>query len=581
MLRLLSTRALFRAAHLPAALPRAAVGAQCEGVVGTRHLSNVDSKLGHRRRRLLDPEELRTTKAKLEAVSGELPSTPVGPPIALGGLGGGGGSGVKDAVLTTVIGVIVLFAGGILYMAWYKENVLWKIEKAFAAGYDPALELAQSAVKKPAESSDPSSTERLDWEVDAPWTQHLRRQEQDLIERIIRGQEVGHYFILLGPKGTGKTTMILDAMQAVQAEGVAMCDAHPDLEVFRLRLGKALNYEYNEDTQTGLFQRRDPREGGPALDIERALNKLEKVALKHARRTGKPLILVLNNVHYFNHDDDGRNMLLQFQQRAEAWAASGIMTMVFSSDDFWPFFVMRKNASRMHVVSVYDLSAEDALTATMRMRLNARQKKESPEALREVVKIVGGRLTYLSKATKAPDMVQHARDMLAVEKAWLLSQIGLIPDCDDDVMDEQKWSSCSWLLLREFVRRHQQELQHRQGAVERGEARKEVLDDIELPRISYYECRQIMTRPDFMDELDRKNIITIDIHHDVTPDSWLILHAAEEVVGEEGFDELLDGVRGRVDEIESLHRTRELTFKDVDAGDRIRLTVDKGGPRVV
>lgn len=55
--------------------------------------------------------------------------------------------------------------------------------------------------------------------------------------------------------------MILDAMGAIEAEGVAICDAHPDLEVFRLRLGKALNYEFNEDTQTGLFQRRDPREG--------------------------------------------------------------------------------------------------------------------------------------------------------------------------------------------------------------------------------------------------------------------------------------------------------------------------------
>ena len=55
--------------------------------------------------------------------------------------------------------------------------------------------------------------------------------------------------------------MLLDAMQANQAEGVAMCDAHPDLEVFRLRLGKALNYEYNEDSQTSLFSRRDPREG--------------------------------------------------------------------------------------------------------------------------------------------------------------------------------------------------------------------------------------------------------------------------------------------------------------------------------
>ena len=47
------------------------------------------------------------------------------------------------------------------------------------------------------------------------------------------------------------------------------------------------------------------------------------------------------------------------------------------------------------------------------------------------------------------------------------------------------------------------------------------------------------------------------------PDSRLILHAARQVVEEEGFDELLDNVRDRVDEIESLHRTREVTFKDL------------------
>lgn len=55
--------------------------------------------------------------------------------------------------------------------------------------------------------------------------------------------------------------MVYDAMTKVKADGVSVCDAHPDLEVFRLRLGKALNYEFNEDSQTGLFQRRDPREG--------------------------------------------------------------------------------------------------------------------------------------------------------------------------------------------------------------------------------------------------------------------------------------------------------------------------------
>jgi len=65
--------------------------------------------------------------------------------------------------------------------------------------------------------------------------------------------------------------MTFDAMAACNADGVSVCEAHPDLEVFRLRLGKALNYEFNEDTQTGLFQRRDPREGGAALDIERGI----------------------------------------------------------------------------------------------------------------------------------------------------------------------------------------------------------------------------------------------------------------------------------------------------------------------
>lgn len=32
-------------------------------------------------------------------------------------------------------------------------------------------------------------------------------------------------------------------------------------------------------------------------------------------------------------------------------------------------------------------------------------------------------------------------------------------------------------------------------------------------------------------------------------------------MNEEGFDDLLDGVRNRIDEIESLHRTRELTVR--------------------
>ncbi|KAI0090743.1 hypothetical protein BDY19DRAFT_887226 [Irpex rosettiformis] len=476
---------------------------------------------------------------------------------------------------------IPVFFGGVAYLAWYKANVLTKIEDAFSAGYDPALELATRAKRR--QYVDPQDPENilLLWDTDTPRTEHLRRKDQDRIDHILHGDEVGHYYLLLGPKGTGKTTMLFDAMQANHAEGVSVCEAHPDLEVFRLRLGKALNYEYYEDSQTGLFQRRDPREGGPGLDIERALNKLEKVALRYSDKNGKPLVLILNNIHFFKNDTEGQNILLQFQQHAEAWAASGIITVVFSSDDFWPFLSMRKTASRMHVVSVKDLNAKEALHATVKLRMSTGWSMKSEEDFKKAISIVGGRLSYLTKIAKSPDMLEQAQHMLRVEKAWLTSQIGLIPDHDDDVMDEQKWSSCSWLLLREFVKMRQADEERLREQIDAGEMPPEALSDLPLPRLSYYRCRQIMTRTDFLEDLDRANIIAMDIHHDVTPDSELLLHAARQVVEEEGFDQQLDDVRDRVDEIESLHRTRELTFKDVEAGDRIRLSVDKGGALLV
>jgi len=68
---------------------------------------------------------------------------------------------------------------------------------AFQAGYDPALELAKSHTIRPATGTD------LDEEFgmeDEPWTQSLRRKEQDIIDRVVFGEEAGHYYMLLGPK---------------------------------------------------------------------------------------------------------------------------------------------------------------------------------------------------------------------------------------------------------------------------------------------------------------------------------------------------------------------------------------------
>ncbi|KAF8756587.1 hypothetical protein RHS01_04339 [Rhizoctonia solani] len=502
-------------------------------------------------------------------------------PVSLPGTGigmFGFGSGGVDAIITTLIGISVVFLGGVAYIEWYKANVLNKIEKAFESGYDPALEwLSQS----------PHSTNEVDEDgipILPQSSRHMKRDEQKIVDSIMEGKDRGHYHLFMGPKGSGKATMVLDAMKKVDADGVAICEAHPDLEVFRLRLGKALNYEYNEDSQTGLFQRRDPRE---------AMNKLEKVAFRRAKRTGRPIVLVINNIHLFNNDDEGRLLLQQLQQRAESWAERSIGTMVFLRCVDWKtlnqvvqvcvattsgrILSCAKLRNRMHVHAVKDLGPDAAYRAFLKLRQDtlqnqSQEESESEQTLRDAPAAAsGGRLAYMSRLARSTErkMEDSIKRLKQGEKAWLLTNTGLIPDCDDDVMDEQKWSSCTWLLLREFVERWERKANDPENQGK----------PVEMPRISYYKCRQIMTRPDFINQLDHLNIISIDAKHKVRLDSMLTLEAARQVVSKEGFDELLQGVRDRVDEIESLHRTRELTFKDVESGDRIRVMVDKGGSR--
>jgi len=108
-------------------------------------------------------------------------------------------------------------------------------------------------------------------------------------------------------------------------------------------------------------------------------------------------------------------------------------------------------------------------------------------------------------------------------------------------------------------------------------------------------CRPILLR---FSELDRLNIISIDVNYNVRPDSWLILHVARDVVEEEGFEERLKSAGDRIDEVETLRRTRELIvstwswsvqlvmlriyqFKNADTGDRVRVIIDKGGAHLI
>jgi hypothetical protein len=230
-------------------------------------------------------------------------------------------------------------------------------------------------------------------------------------------------------------------MKKIDGEGISMFEAHADLEIFRIRLGKALDYEFHEDYIGSYFSERGPRDTTALLDIERAFNKLEKVALKRRKEVGRPLVVIINAVHLLRDDEDGRDLLELLQQRAEQWAASNLVTMVFNSDDYWVYERLKVLATRMEVTSVTDLPKSQAMSALAKYR--QRYFKETPDSkiLTEVYNRVGGRLTYLNRVAKSKDMLDTCDLIIDTEKRWFLNQCWILGmEMDDDVMDQQKYA---------------------------------------------------------------------------------------------------------------------------------------------
>ena len=336
-----------------------------------------------------------------------------------------------EAAATSFASILILGAGfalaGYAYHKSYKYFVLQKMSKAFEPG-DPVLVLAAMGKDVPSPNS-------------VPATHWVKRPEQDTIDNIIGGHEVGHYHLLIGEKGTGKSSMILEAMRKIDGDGIAMIEAHADLEIFRLRLGKALDYEFHEDYIGAYFSERGPRDTTALLDIERALNKLEKVAVKRRAAVGRPLVVIINQMHLIRDDEDGKDLIELLQQRAEQWAASNLVTMVFNSDNYWVYERLKQLATRMEVLSITDLHKSQALTALRGYRKRYFNRDPDNSILEEVYNRIGGRVSFLNRVAKSEDMLATCDEILEVEKTWFLNQCWILGgEMDDDVMDQQKWA---------------------------------------------------------------------------------------------------------------------------------------------
>lgn len=451
-----------------------------------------------------------------------------------------------EAAATSFASILVLGAGfsiaAYAYHKTYKHIVLQKMSNAFEPG-DPVLDLAAIGKNIPLSKT-------------AAATHWIPRPEQDIVDDIVAGKEVGHYHLFIGEKGTGKSSMLLEAMRKIDGDGVAMFEAHADLEIFRIRLGKALDYEFHEDYIGSYFSERGPRDTTALLDIERALNKLEKVALKRRAKIGRPLVVIINQMHLIRDDEDGKDLIELLQQRAEQWAASNLVTMVFNSDDYWVYERLKQLATRMEVLSITDLPKNLATAALRNYRQRYFGENLSNETLEQIYDRVGGRLNFLNRVAKSNDMLKMCDEIKQVEKTWFLNQCWILgEEMDDDVMDQQKWAAAAVVLATALVDKES----------EMTSTYDPVVGHV-LPSYALHEAQQIMTRADFVRALDRLNLFSITKDAQVRASSVPMHLAFREIVAQPNFREHLQATIDRIAAIESLGRTRELVAKDLVLG---------------
>lgn len=78
---------------------------------------------------------------------------------------------------------------------------------------------------------------------------------------------------------------------------------------------------------------------------------------------------------------------------------------------------LKRYGSRMEMISVRDLTKPRALAALKVLR----GTDPADEALFDkVYELVGGRLAFLTKVAKSPDMIKKCQEICQAEKTWLL-----------------------------------------------------------------------------------------------------------------------------------------------------------------
>jgi hypothetical protein len=98
-----------------------------------------------------------------------------------------------------------------------------------------------------------------------------------------------------------------------------------------------------------------------------------------------------------------------------------------------------------------------------------------------------------------------------------------------------------------------------------------------LPSFHFHEAQELMTRCDFIRQLDSLNLFSITSQAEVRASSVPMFRAMQEICKQPGFEKQLEDTIQRISDIESLGRTRELVAKDLVLGGQYEIEKSKDG----
>ena len=130
--------------------------------------------------------------------------------------------------------------------------------------------------------------------------------------------------------------------------------------------------------------------------------------------------MIINNAHLIKENEEGVKLLELLQQKAESLSGSGLLTMIFNSDDYWVYEKLKQLGTRLELINVRDFNRMETINALkfVRHRYFPKLEKLDDELCNAVYDLIGGRPQHITQVARHRDIMKACHQIIDREKTW-------------------------------------------------------------------------------------------------------------------------------------------------------------------